>query len=142
MKDIFNFSIPYAIRTIEIGYMGRASQAAVLTIFQEARIEYLANLGGYKELDIGEGCGLIQSKATVRFFNDMHRGDSLKVNARVSEVRGASFVMSYQIYKEDILMAEGETKLLALDYTSRKPRRLPASFKKAITEFEAEKSAS
>ena len=103
--------------------MGRASQAAVLDIFQEARIEYLAHIGGYTELDIGAGCGVIQNEATVRFLNDMHQGDSPNVSTRASEVRGASFIMSYQIYKEDILMAEGETSLLALDYTSSKPRR-------------------
>ena len=39
-------------------------------------------------------------------------------------------------------MAEGETSLLALDYTSRKPRRLPAAFKKTMAEFESEKPVS
>jgi acyl-CoA thioester hydrolase len=140
--DEYNFSIPYTIRIIELDYLGRASQAAVLDIFQEARIAYLSHIGSYTELDIGDGCGVIQNEATVRFLNDMHQGDSLKVTVRVSEVRGASFIMSYQIYKEDILMAEGETSLLALDYTSRKPRRLPALFKKAMAEFEAEKPTS
>ena len=134
--DDFNFSIPYSIRVIELDYMGRASQAAVLNIFQEARIEYLASLGDYTELNIGEGCGLIQNKAKVRFLNDMHQGDILKVGVRANEIRGASFIMNYQIYKDEMLMAEGETSLLALDYTTRKPRRLPAAFKKAMAEFE------
>jgi acyl-CoA thioester hydrolase len=88
-------------------------------------------------LDIGDGRGLIQSEATVRFINDMHQGDSLKVSTRVSEIRGASFIMSYQIYIEEKLMAEGETTLLALDYNTRKPSRLPAAFKKAMKEFES-----
>ena len=61
----------------------------------------------------------------------------IKVNARVTELRGASFIMSYQIYKEEKLMAEGETTLLALDYNTRKPGRLPAAFKKAMKEFES-----
>jgi YbgC/YbaW family acyl-CoA thioester hydrolase len=142
MKDVFNFSIPYTIRVNELDYMGRVSQASVLNIFQEARIEYLAHIGDYTELDIGDGCGLIQNEAKISFINDMHQGDALKINARVSEVRGASFIMSYQIHKGEVLMAEGETTLLAMDYTSRKPRRLPASFKKAMAEFEAEKPAS
>ena len=75
-------------------------------------------------------------------INDMHQGDALKVNDRVSEVRGALFILSYQIHKEEALMAEGERTLLAMDYTSRKPRRLPASFKKAMAEFEADKPSS
>jgi hypothetical protein len=39
-------------------------------------------------------------------------------------------------------MVEGEITLLEMDYTSLKPRRLTASFKKAMAEFEAEKPAS
>jgi acyl-CoA thioesterase FadM len=137
MKDVFNFSIPYTIRVIELDYTGRTSQAAVLDIFQEARIGYLGNLGSYTEINIGDGRGLIQSEATVRFINDMYQGDSLKVNVRASLIRGASFIMSYQIYKEERLMAEGETILLAMDYKTRKPSRLPTVFKKAMTEFES-----
>ena len=66
----------------------------------------------------------------------MHQCDSLKVSTRVFEIRGASFIMSYQIYIEK-LMAERETTLLAFDYNTRKPRRLPASFTKAMKEFES-----
>jgi acyl-CoA thioester hydrolase len=106
-------------------------------IFQEARIGYLSNLGSYTEINIGDGCGLIQSEATVRFINDMHQGDSLKVRTRLSEIRCASFTMSYQIYIEEKLMVQGETTLLALDYNTRKPSRLPASFNKAMKEFES-----
>jgi acyl-CoA thioesterase FadM len=81
-------------------------------------------------LDIGDGRGLIRSKTTVLFLKDIHRGDSLTVNTRVIEICGASFIKNYQIYKEEMLMAEGETTLMVLDYNTRKPSRLPAAFKK------------
>jgi acyl-CoA thioester hydrolase len=135
--DKYKFSIPYNIRVIELDYMGRASQAAVLNIFQEARIGYLANLGNYAEMDIGDSCGLIQSEATVRFLNDMHQGDNLRVHVQVSDIRGASFKMNYQIFKEENLMADGTTTLSSHNYTTRKTSRLPAAFKKAIAEFES-----
>jgi acyl-CoA thioesterase FadM len=68
----------------------------------------------------------------------MHQSDSLKVNTRVTEICGASFILSYQVYKEKMLMAEGETTLLALAYNTRKPSRRHAAFKKATKEFESE----
>ena len=135
--DDFNFTTAYFVRHVDLDYTGRLSQSAVLNVFQGVRIEYLGMLGGYTELDVGDGCGLIQSEATIHFYNDMHRGDALKVSVSASAVRGASFVMNYKIYKEDILMVEGKTTLLAFDYNIRKPRRLPAALKKAITEFES-----
>jgi YbgC/YbaW family acyl-CoA thioester hydrolase len=138
--DCYNFSTQYKVRTADLDYTGRASQAAVLEIFQEARIEYLAQLGNYSEKDIGEGRGIIQSEANVFFLNEIHQGDDLSVAVKITELRGASFVMSYMIHKGSEKMAEGNTTLLALDYSSRKPRRLPAAFKQAITDFEANQS--
>jgi len=93
-------------------------------------------------LDIGDGRGLIRSKATVLFLKDIHRGDSLTVNTRVIEIYGASFIKNYQIYKEEMLRTEGETTLLVRDYNTRKPSRLPAAFKKAKKEFESEQTTS
>ena len=58
------------------------------------------NRVGCIDFDMDDGCGLIQSAATVLFINGMHQSDSLKVNTRVTERCGASFILNYQVYKE------------------------------------------
>ena len=71
-----------------------------------------------------------------------HHVHSIVNHTALRKVRGASFVMNYQIYKEEILMVEGEITLLAMENISLKLRRLTTSFKKAMAEFEAEKTVS
>ena len=120
----FNFSIPYDIRIIELDHMKQVSHASILNIFQEARIQYLENLGDFTELDIGDGCGLIQSEASLRILNPIDYGKNLEVGVKATDIRGASFTLSYFFDLDDTPMVEGETALLSLDYSSGKPKRL------------------
>jgi acyl-CoA thioesterase FadM len=136
VKD-FNFSIPYDIRIIELDHMKQISHASILSIFQEARIKYLENLGDFSELNIGDGCGLIQSEASLKIHNSVDYGNKLEVGVKANDIRGASFTLGYLITLDGAPMVEGETTLLSLDYASRKPKRLPGAFKDAMTKLES-----
>ena len=56
--DGYNFTIPYTVRIVDINYGAHVANSAVLNFFQDARIAYLKNLGGYSEMDIGNDCGM------------------------------------------------------------------------------------
>ena len=45
--DEFEFVVPYKVRIADVNYGGHVANSAVLDFFQEARIAYLENLGGY-----------------------------------------------------------------------------------------------
>lgn len=132
----FRFFLPFRVRAADLDYSGRVSQAAVLNFFQEVRIGYLSTIGNYGELNIGDGYGIIQAEADLRFIDEMFLGDELEIGVRVSELRKASFRMSYKVERKGIAMAKGTTLLLSYDYKLRKPRRLPSPFQKAIAQFE------
>ncbi|AMV72703.1 thioesterase family protein [Desulfuromonas carbonis] len=131
----FRFSIPYTVRVADINYGGHVSNAAVLSFFQDARIAYLGHLGDFSELDIG-GCGIILPEAQVRYLAEMFLGQQLEIGVRVSELRNSSFIMSYRIERGGAAVAEGTTSLVAFDYQSRRPVRLPGPFRRAVTAFE------
>lgn len=132
----YRFSLASRVRVADLDYRGRVSQAAVLNFFQDARIGYLSTIGNYGELNIGDGAGIIQMEADICFLDDMFLGDELDIGVRVSEFRKASFRMSYRVERKEVAMAEGATLLVAFDYQFRKPRRLPPTFLKAISDFE------
>jgi YbgC/YbaW family acyl-CoA thioester hydrolase len=136
--DGFRFTMPYAVRVADVNYGGHVSNAAVLNFFQDARIEYLAALGPYGELDIGEGRGIILPEAQVRYLAEMFLGDRLEIGVRVQELRHSAFVMEYRIERGGQPTAEGTTNLVAFNYLARKPCRLPVEFKLAIHSFEGE----
>jgi YbgC/YbaW family acyl-CoA thioester hydrolase len=132
----YRFTIPYTVRVADVNYGGHVANSAVLNFFQDARIAYLAHLGPFGELDIGEGCGIILPEAKVSYLAEMFLGDRLEIGVRVTEVRNSAFVMAYRIEREGRPTAEGTTSLVSFDYQTRRPRRLPPVFRKAMTDFE------
>lgn len=132
----FRFTLPYVVRVSDINYGGHVSNAAVLSYFQDARIAYLARVGPYSELKIGDGCGLILPEAHVQYRAEMFLGDRLDIGVRVMEIRNSSFSLAYRIEREGRVTAEGTTALVSFDYEARRPRRLPAGFRESIAAFE------
>jgi len=132
--DGFDFAIPYAVRVADVNYGGHVANSAVLNFFQDARIAYLKHLGGFSELDLGNGCGVILPEAHVNYLAEMFIGDDLQIGVRVSKVSRSSFVLDYRIERAGEGTAEGWTSLVCFDYEARKPRRLPESFRDACGE--------
>jgi len=136
----FNFTMPYSVRVADVNYGGHVANSAVLNFFQDARIAYLKNLGGYSELDIGNACGIILPEAHVRYQAEMFLGEELVIGVRTKSVGRSSFTLQYRIERAGEVCAEGETALVCFDYVKRKPRRLDKEFRGKIEGFESELS--
>lgn len=136
--DSFRFTILYRVRIADVNYGGHVANSAVLNFFQDARIAYLQMLGGYSELNIGGGCGIILPEAHVRYRTEMFHDDALQIGVRVKSLGRSSLIMEYRIEREGAVTAEGETSLVCFDYQARKPRRLEQMFKERIVAFEGE----
>ncbi len=128
----FHFSLPYKVRVADINYGGHVANSAVLNIFQDGRIAFLAALGPYSELDLG-GCGIILAEAHVFFRAEMFLGEELEVGVRCSEIGRSSFQLEYRIERSGELTAEGATPVICFDYQKRKPVRIPAMFRAALS---------
>lgn len=133
--DNFRFSLSYQVRVADLNYGGHVANSAVLTIMQDGRIGYLAELGPFTEFDLG-GCGIILPEAHAFFRAEMFLHDRLEIGVRCSALRRSSFQLEYRIERGGELTAEGETPVLCFDYQKRKPVRIPAQFRAALTDFE------
>ena len=133
----FPFTIPYTVRVVDVNYGGHVANSAVLNFFQDARLAYLKALGGYSEMNVGGGCGLILPEAHVRYLAEMFLGDELVIGVKVVEVGRSSLRMAYRIERDGKATAEGETVLVSFDYAARKPRRLDEEFVRRVKEFES-----
>ncbi|PLX95244.1 MAG: esterase [Desulfuromonas sp.] len=136
--DDFSLVIPYRVRVADVNYGGHVANSAVLNFFQDARIAYLAALGDYSELEIGDGCGMILPEAQLFYRAEMFLNDDLQIGVKVQELRRSALVMAYRIERDGVVTAEGTTNLVAFDYGKRKPSRLPVSFREAVEAFEGE----
>jgi len=134
--DNFPFSIPYTVRVVDVNYGGHVANSAVLNFFQDARLAYLKSLGGFSEMNVGGGCGIILPEAHVKYLAEMFMGDELRIGVKILELGRTSFRMAYRIERDGKGTAEGETTLVCFDYAARKPRRLDGEFVKRVEEFE------
>lgn len=132
----FPFTIPYLVRVVDVNYGGHVANSAVLNFFQDARLAYLKHLGGYSEMNVGGGCGLILPEAHVKYLAEMFMGDELVIGVKIVEIGRSSFRMAYRIERDGKATAEGETSLVCFDYQARKPRRLGEEFVGRVREFE------
>ena len=132
----YRFKIPYSVRIADINYGGHVANSAVLNFFQDARIAYLSNLGGYSELDVGNGCGLLLPEAHVRYLSQMYLHDQLEIGVRISHLKRSSFTMEYRIERDFKTTVEGTTVMVCFDYELGKIRSFDKMFVAKVSEFE------
>lgn len=131
----FTFTFAYRVGVADINYGGHVANSAVLNFFQDARIAYLAELGHYSEIDLG-GCGIIMLEAHVFYRKEMFLGDELVIGVRSTKMKRSGWTMEYRIECAGDVTCEGETPLICFNYQTRKPCRMPAAFREALTNYE------
>lgn len=130
----FAFQFPYQVRVGDVNYGGHVANSAVLNIFQDARIAWLASLGPFTELDLG-GCGIIMPEAHVYFRAEMFLRDQLQVGVRCSKMKLSGFVLEYRIERHGDITAEGETPIVCFDYQKRKACKIPTAFRQVLSDL-------
>ncbi|HKJ04722.1 MAG TPA: thioesterase family protein [Geopsychrobacteraceae bacterium] len=134
--DGFRFVMPYCVHVADVNYGGHVANSAVLNIFQDGRIKYLAEVGSYSELKIGEDCGIIMPEAHVYYRAEMFLHEQLLIGVRTTQVKRSSFTLEYRIERDGVLTVEGNSNLLAFRYATRKVVRLPETFREGLVDFE------
>jgi acyl-CoA thioester hydrolase len=127
-KKVFTVNIP--IRITDINYGNHLGNDALVSIIQEARVQWLA-AANYTELSVG-GAALIMADLAVEYKGEGFYGDTLNVYIALGEISKVSFEIYYEITTtrngNNILIAKAKTGMVCFDYTSRKVAAIPAVF--------------
>ena len=104
-----------------------------LVIAEEARSQFLQSLG-YTAIDIN-GARLIMIDATIIYKNQVHYGQTLRVEIALSEVSSRGFEMVYRISdnKTGIESARIKTGFLTFDYKQQKITPVPEDFRRKFS---------
>lgn len=126
----------YTIQEADINKGNHVGNERSLLFFEEARESFLQSLG-YSELSIGdskeEEIGMIQKSARVEYKKQLYLGDCIRVNIREIKVESLFFIFFYEIYnQEEDVCIEGETRMLAYDYSKKKVKKIPKKFLESI----------
>lgn len=130
MDEKKDYAGSFTVRIGDINYGGHMGNDKALLLFHDARIRFLEERG-FSEGNIG-GPGLIMADAHVYFRKEVFRGDELKVYIHIEDLGELSFVMHYDVLREDIQVMYGHTKMIAFDYGKRKIVKIPDAFKEKL----------
>ena len=138
MIENFKFSTEIEVRISDINYGGHLGNDRYLSLFQEARLQYLKQFG-FSEISIGDNTSLIMSQSHINFKAEAFWGDRLKILVRISSIKATRFIFDYLILdsqKGERVIATGYTEMVGFDYQERKVKRLPTEFLQVIKEYE------
>lgn len=130
---VFSFATELTVRIGDINYGGHLGNGALLTLLQEARLQFLAQKN-CSERDVGGGVALIMTEAVVLYKGQAFHGDVLKVAVAMDDVGKCGFDLYYRVTesKTGRLIAEAKTGMACFDYQQNRLARMPESFASAF----------
>lgn len=133
-KPLIEVVIP--LRITDMNYGNHLGNDKVLTLFHEARITALDQLG-FSELDIGEGVSLIMADVMIRFRSEGFFGDDTFIQIWIGDFSTSSFQMYYKLMAKEKdqnrVIAEGKTGMVCFDYSQRTIQEVPEVFRAAVS---------
>jgi acyl-CoA thioester hydrolase len=112
------------VRYAETDRMGLLHHANYFVYFEAGRTELLRERGlTYREIE-DAGHYLVIIDAGCKFKRPAHYDDLLTLRTTVARVTHVKIVHNYQLFRDDILLAEGHTTLACVDKEG-KPQPLP-----------------
>ncbi len=133
----YRFSTLLTVRIQDINYGAHLGNDSFIQYFHETRIQYLDRFG-FSEMDIGSGLGVILTELYCQFKGEAFYKDTLKVYARIRDIKKVRFTMDYQMMREEDqrLIATGYSVQASFDYQARKPVSLPEGFIARVKDYE------
>jgi acyl-CoA thioester hydrolase len=110
--------------------LGHVNNARYFDYFQEARIEWMASLG----LDLKQTTGPVVVHIACTFLKPVVYPAQLILRSSLHSLGRSSMMMDHVIYQGDERMAEGQCKIVWIDYQLVKPIPFPDSIRALFVE--------
>jgi acyl-CoA thioester hydrolase len=111
---------------------------AYLRWCETARIEYLTRIGLYPPLP--EGLGPILAGLSCQYRRPLYYPDTVIIGTRVPSIGDSSFRMEHSIVSRASgeLVAEADSALVTVDYSTGRPVPVPEAVRQAIGRLEGQ----
>lgn len=134
LPDKFIFTASLTVRASDLNYGGHVGNDSILTIMQEARIQFYRHFGFKDELSFENNIGQIITDAAVVYKSESFLGDVLVIKIGVADFSKYGFDMFYLIENKELAkeVARGKTGIVCFDYATRKIATIPNKLLKAF----------
>lgn len=133
--DTFPLSATVRVRTYELDSFGHVNNSVYLNYLEEARSEFLKQVGLSFHDFARFGVQLVITESYVRYVSPARYGDEIEVRSRFRDMRAASVYIDYRLtdLSTGRLIAEAWTRGAFVDAATGRPTRAPQPFRDAFT---------
>lgn len=132
--DETKFTCELTVRAADLNYGNHLGNDSILTLMQEARIQFYRSLGYRNELSFEGTIGHIVADAAVVYKSEAFLGDVLVIEVALTDFNKYGFDMFYRLRNKETGkdVAIGKTGIVFFDYEKRKVASIPAGFLEKI----------
>jgi acyl-CoA thioester hydrolase len=134
----FHFYHPIEVRYGDLDPQGHVNNAKHLTYFEQARIQYMIELGLFTKDQSFMSIGVILADVHITYFEPIYFGQNIKVGVHAAKIGNKSMTWEQNIVdaasgKE---LARGEVIIVTYDYKEEKTISVPQEWRERIIQFE------
>jgi acyl-CoA thioester hydrolase len=128
LPETFLFTTEIAVRVSDLNYGGHVGNDTMLTLLQEARIQFYRSLGFKDETSFEATVGQIIIDAAVQYKSESFLGDVLEIQIATEDFTKFGFDLLYHVKNKATgqEVARGKTGIVCFDYSKKKVVRIPA----------------
>ena len=129
LPEKFLFSTEITVRVSDLNYGGHVGNDTMLTLLQEARIQFYRSIGFKDEISFEGSVGQIIIDAAVQYKSESFLGDVLEVEIAVEDFNKFGFELLYKVKNKSTgqEVARAKTGVVCFDYSRRRITSIPKS---------------
>jgi acyl-CoA thioester hydrolase len=137
MSD-FHFYHPIEVRYGDLDPQGHVNNAKHLTYFEQARVQYMIELGLFTKDQSFMKIGVIIADVHITYFEPIYFGQHIKVGVHTAKFGTRSMTWEQNIVDADTgkELAKGEVVIVTYDYKEEKTIPIPQEWRERISAFE------
>ena len=137
MSD-FRFYHPIEVRYGDLDPQGHVNNSKHLTYFEQARVQYMIELGLFTKDQSFMTIGVIIADVHITYVEPIYFGQKIKVGVQASKFGNKSMTWEQNIVDADTgkEFAKGKVIIVTYDYKEEKTIPIPQEWRERISEFE------
>ncbi|ELS53240.1 acyl-CoA thioesterase [Streptomyces viridochromogenes] len=118
------------LRWADMDAYGHVNNVVFLRYLEEARIDFLFR----PEKDFKQGS--VVARHEIDYKRQLvHRHTSVDIELWVTEIRAASFTLTYEVKDDDLVYVRASTVIVPFDFEAQRPRRITAEEREFLEEY-------
>lgn len=126
------FEARRTVSPAEIDELGHAGNIAYIQWMLDAAVAHSAHEGWPAERYRAEGVAWVVRSHRIEYSRPAMPGDKILVKTWVADMKAATSLRRYEIFREGVLLAKAATEWALIDAATRAPRRVPPALRNAF----------